>query len=37
MRHRAVHDYLEVDLEFVWQVVSDDLGVLIAALERAVD
>ena len=37
MRHRVVHDYLEVDLEIVWQVVSDDLRALIAALERAVD
>jgi uncharacterized protein with HEPN domain len=36
MRHRVVHDYLEVDLEIVWQVISADLPELIAALERAV-
>jgi uncharacterized protein with HEPN domain len=34
MRHRVVHDYLAVDLEIVWAVVSADLGPLIAALER---
>lgn len=36
MRHRMVHDYLEVDLEIVWKVVSEDLSSLIAALERIV-
>ena len=36
MRHRVVHDYLAVDLEIVWAVVSEDLGPLIAALERIV-
>ncbi|HLB37174.1 MAG TPA: DUF86 domain-containing protein [Gemmatimonadales bacterium] len=36
MRHRVVHDYLEVDLEIVWKVVSADLPSLIAALEAVV-
>jgi uncharacterized protein with HEPN domain len=36
MRHRVVHDYLEVDLEIVWQVISADLPGVIAVLERAV-
>lgn len=36
MRHRVVHDYLEVDLEIVWTVVSADLPSLIAALETVV-
>lgn len=36
MRHRVVHDYLAVDLEIVWQVVTGDLPALIAALERIV-
>lgn len=36
MRHRMVHHYLEVDLEIVWKVVSEDLAPLIAALERIV-
>lgn len=35
MRHRVVHEYLEVDLEMVWNVVSADLPGLIAALEDA--
>ena len=34
MRHRMVHDYLAVDLEIVWAVVSEDLDPLISALER---
>lgn len=36
MRHRVVHDYLAVDLEMVWTVVTKDLPALIGALERAV-
>lgn len=35
MRHRVVHDYLAVDLEIVWAVVSGDLPALIDELERA--
>jgi uncharacterized protein with HEPN domain len=33
MRHRVVHDYLEVDLEIVWKVISEDLPRLLAVLE----
>jgi len=36
MRHRIVHDYLEVDEEVVWQVVTQDLPPLIMALEKIV-
>jgi uncharacterized protein with HEPN domain len=36
MRHRMVHDYLEVDLAIVWQVISRDLPGLIAVLEGVV-
>lgn len=36
MRHRVVHDYLEVDLEIVWKVVTGDLPALIGALEQIV-
>lgn len=36
MRHRVVHDYLAVDLEIVWTVVTGDLPGLIAALEQIV-
>jgi uncharacterized protein with HEPN domain len=33
MRHKVVHDYLGVDEDIVWQVVSQDLPTLVAALE----
>ncbi len=32
MRHRVVHDYLHVDFDLVWGVVSVDLPALIEAL-----
>jgi len=34
MRNRIVHDYLNVDLNIVWEVVTHDLPKLIAALEK---
>jgi uncharacterized protein with HEPN domain len=36
MRHKVVHDYLGVDEDIVWQVVTDDLPKLVAALEPIV-
>ena len=36
MRHRVVHDYLAVDLEIVWKVVTSDIESLIVALEQIV-
>jgi uncharacterized protein with HEPN domain len=33
MRHKVVHDYLGVDEDIVWQVVTEDLPKLVAALE----
>ena len=36
MRNRIVHDYLGVDEEIVWEVVTADLPHLLAALERVV-
>jgi len=36
MRHKVVHDYLEVDEDIVWDVVTADLPPLVAALERVV-
>ena len=36
MRHKVVHDYLGVDEDVVWQVVSGDLPELVAALEPLV-
>ena len=36
MRHKVVHDYLGVDEDIVWQVVTGDLPKLLVALERIV-
>ena len=36
MRHRIVHNYLDVDLEIVWQVIRGDLPELIAGLELVI-
>lgn len=36
MRHKVVHDYLGVDEDIVWQVVSEDLPKLVTALEPLV-
>ena len=36
MRHKVVHDYLGVDEDIVWQVVTDDLPKLVTALESIV-
>lgn len=35
MRHRVVHDYMAVELDIVWQVVSADLPLLVPRLELA--
>ena len=36
MRHKVVHDYLGVDEDIVWQVVTEDLLKLVEALEPLV-
>lgn len=36
MRHRVVHDYMHVDYEAVWEVVTINLPPLIAQLEKLV-
>ena len=36
MRHRLVHDYINVKYTIVWQVVTQDIQVLSAELEKAV-
>ena len=36
MRHKVVHDYLHVDYDIVWGVVTVDLSSLIADLEKVV-
>jgi len=35
-RDRAVHDYYQLDLEFVWLTIQDDLPVLKNALEQPI-
>ncbi|MEW6030199.1 MAG: DUF86 domain-containing protein [Chloroflexota bacterium] len=34
MRHRIVHDYMRVDEDVLWQVVTNDLPALLPLLER---
>jgi uncharacterized protein with HEPN domain len=36
MRHKIVHDYMSLDEDILWQVVTEDLPPLIEALERLV-
>jgi uncharacterized protein with HEPN domain len=36
MRHKVVHDYLGVDEDIVWQVVTEDLPKLVSALQPLV-
>ena len=36
IRHRIVHDYMDVDYDVLWQVATGDLPPLIAQLERTV-
>jgi uncharacterized protein with HEPN domain len=36
MRHRIVHDYMNVDFDMVWTVVTWDLPPLVMDLERIV-
>jgi uncharacterized protein with HEPN domain len=34
MRHRVVHEYMDVDLDMVWDVCTIDVPVLTARLEE---
>ena len=34
MRHRIVHDYMRVDEDVLWEVVSNDLPALLPLLEQ---
>jgi uncharacterized protein with HEPN domain len=36
MRHKLVHDYLDVDFDVVWEVVTVDLPELVAQLDPIV-
>jgi uncharacterized protein with HEPN domain len=33
-RHRIVHDYMNIDEDVVWEIVSTDLPLLVPQLER---
>jgi uncharacterized protein with HEPN domain len=35
MRHRVVHDYLNVDEDIIWEVVHQDLPALVEALIKS--
>lgn len=36
MRHRIVHDYMNVDEDVIWSVVRNDLPLLMALLEKTI-
>lgn len=36
MRHRLIHVYFDIDLDRVWDTVTDDLPPLITALEKII-
>jgi uncharacterized protein with HEPN domain len=36
MRHRIVHDYLNVDFDQVWEALHEDIPPLIAELEKLI-
>ncbi|MGK7956269.1 MAG: DUF86 domain-containing protein [Crocosphaera sp.] len=36
MRNRIVHAYFDVDLEIVWQVITEDLPPLLVKVEQAI-
>ena len=36
MRNRLIHVYFDIDLDRVWDTVTDDLPPLIAALEKII-
>jgi len=36
MRNRLVHDYLNIDLDYVWEIVESDVDTLISSLEGIV-
>jgi uncharacterized protein with HEPN domain len=37
LRNRLIHGYDSVDFDIVWQIVSEDLPSLVAALEKALE
>ena len=37
LRNRLIHGYDEVDLDIVWEIIQQDLPVLVTALEKSND
>jgi len=37
MRHRIVHEYMDVDLNIVWTVATQEMAPLIRVLEKVID
>ncbi|GAA6621061.1 hypothetical protein NUACC26_068790 [Scytonema sp. NUACC26] len=36
MRNRIIHAYFDVDLDIVWQVITQDLDSLLIEVEKAI-
>lgn len=36
MRHRIVHDYLNVDEDIIWEVIQQDIQSLVDVLEEII-
>ena len=36
MRNRLIHAYYDIDLDRVWDTITDDLPLLVGALEKIV-
>ena len=36
MRNRIVHAYFDIDLDIIWQVITEDLGSLLIEVEKAI-
>jgi len=36
MRNRIIHAYFDVDLDIIWQVITQDLGSLLSEVQKAI-
>ncbi len=36
MRNRIIHAYFDIDLDIIWQVVTQDLGSVLIEVEKAI-
>jgi uncharacterized protein with HEPN domain len=36
MRNRIIHAYFDVDLDIIWQVITQDLGSLLSEIQKAI-